>query len=67
MCVLVREDSTVLEYLKEGKIFNLKYYATDRPGKIEELETEVKHISKDNQGRFKGHVMVGLLILEKEK
>jgi len=67
MCVLVREDSTVLEYLKEGQIFSLKYYATDRPGKIEVLETEVKHISKDSQGRFKGHVMVGLQILEKEK
>jgi len=31
------------------------------------LETEVKHISKDSQGRFKGHVMVGLQIIEKEK
>lgn len=67
MCVLVREDSVVLEYLKEGEVFNMKYYSTDQPGKIEELETEVKHISKDNQGRFKGHVMVGLQILEKEK
>jgi hypothetical protein len=66
MCVLVREDSAVLEYLKAGKTFDMKYYATDLPGKIEQLETEVKHVSKDEQGRFKGHVMVGLKILESD-
>lgn len=66
MCVLVREDSAVLTYLKEGETFNMKYYSADVPGKIEQLETKVRHISKDKQGRFKGHLMVGLQIIEKE-
>jgi len=65
MCVLVREDSAVLNHLQEGKIFKMKYYPIDFPGKAEQLETEVRHISKDDKGRFKGHFMVGLLILEK--
>ena len=65
MCVLVREDSAVLGYLKEGETFNMKYYSTDLPGKIEQLKTAVRHVSKDEQGRFKGHLMVGLQIVEK--
>lgn len=64
MCVLVREDSAVLNHLQEGEVFTMKYYSSDMPGKIEQLQTEVKHISKDKQGRFKGHFMVGLQILE---
>jgi hypothetical protein len=65
MCVLVREDSMVLNHLKEGKVFKMRYYPTDLPGQAEQLETMVRHISKDEQGRFKGHFMVGLSILEK--
>lgn len=65
MCVLVREDSAVLHYLQKGKIFKMKYYPTDFPGQVEQLETEVRHVSKDDKGRFKGHFMVGLAILEK--
>lgn len=66
ICVLVREDSAVLGYLKVGETFNMKYYSSELPGQIENLETEVRHISKDRQGRFKGHLMVGLQILEKD-
>ncbi|MFO7558857.1 MAG: PilZ domain-containing protein [Desulfobacterales bacterium] len=65
MCVLVREDSAVLHHLQKGKIFKMKYYPTDFPGQVEQLETEVRHVSKDDKGRFKGHFMVGLAILEK--
>jgi hypothetical protein len=65
MCVLVREDSAVLAHLQEGKIFNMKYYPTDSPGQVEQLETEVRHVTKDDNGRFKGHFMVGLSILKR--
>ena len=53
ICVLVKEDSDLLNYLKVGDILNLKYYTTDssQPGEL--LETEIKHITKDDQRRFK--------------
>ena len=65
MCVLVQEDSGVLKYLKTGHILNMKYYAKDS-SKVTELKTEIKHITKDDTGKFKGHYLVGLSILEEQ-
>ena len=63
ICVLVKEDSDLLNHLKVGDILNLKYYTTDSSRPIEFLKTEIKHITKDEQGRFKGVYLVGLSIL----
>ena len=66
ICVLVKEDSDLLNHVKVGDILNLKYYTTDSSKPIEFLNTEIKHITKDEQGRFKGIHLVGLAILEKQ-
>ena len=63
ICVLVKEDSDLLNHVKVGDILNLKYYTTDSSKPIEFLKTEIKHITKDEQGRFKGVYLVGLSIL----
>jgi len=59
----VKEDSDLLNHVKVGDVVNLKYYPTDssQPGEL--LETEIKHITKDEQERFKGVYLVGLSIL----
>jgi len=64
ICVLVKEDSDLLNYLKVGDILDLKYYTTDSSKPVEYLKTEIRHITKDEKGRFKGLYLVGLLILE---
>jgi len=66
ICVLVKEDSDLLNHVKVGDILNLKYYPADssQPGEL--LETEIKHITKDEQRRFKGAYLVGLSILENQ-
>ena len=66
ICVLVKEDSDLLNHVKVGDILNLKYYPADssQPGEL--LETEIKHITKDEQGRFKGVYLVRLSILENQ-
>ncbi len=64
ICVLVMEDSGLLNRLKVGDILNLKYYTTDSSRSIEYLETEIRDIAKDENGRFKGLYLVGLSILE---
>jgi hypothetical protein len=66
MCVVVREDSDLLKHLKVGDVINLRYHAGDLKNPIVRLRTEIKHVTKQEQGRFKGHVLVGLLILEKQ-
>ncbi len=66
MCLLVKEDSKVLNHVKVGDVLDMKYYPTEVLSPIKSLKTEVKHITKDEQGRFKGHFMVGLSILDKQ-
>ncbi len=64
LCVLVREDSEVLKSLEVGKVLDMKYYTTDFSLPPEKLKTQIKHITKEDQGRFRGHYMVGLLALK---
>ena len=63
ICVLVKKGSDLLNHVKVGDVVNLKYYTTDSSKPIEFLKTEIKHITKDEQGRFKGVYLVGLSIL----
>jgi len=64
MCLLVKEDSDALTYLQVGQVFEMKYYKRDASKPAEFLKTEIRHISKDDEGRFKGHYLVGIAILE---
>jgi len=62
MCILVKDDSKVLGHLKVGEVVKMKYYHDEQPQPVEHLETKVKHITKQDSGRFKGHHMIGLSI-----
>jgi hypothetical protein len=64
MCVLVREDSDILPRLNVGDTLNMKYYSTDSVYPSDCLQTAIKHITKNDHGRFKGHYLVGLEIQE---
>ena len=66
MCLLVRDDSEILNDMKVGTILKMKYYTTDFSIPPKELKTEIKHITKEDQGRFKGHALVGLYVLDKK-
>lgn len=63
LCILVREDSEILKDLEVGSVLDMKYYTTDFSQPPEELKTQIKHISKEPEGRFSGHYLVGLLVL----
>jgi hypothetical protein len=67
MCLLVREDSDVLKHIEVGDVMDMKCYRTDSSLPPENLKIEIKHITKEDLGRFKGHYLVGLLILENHK
>lgn len=63
-CILVKEDSLLINHLKTGQNVKVKYYLEDRdkPGKI--FEATVKYLTKAKEGQFKGHYLVGLKILK---
>lgn len=64
MCILVKEDSEILSQLKEGDTLNMKYYADDAFCPAENRNTAIRHVTKDDHGRFKGHYLVQLEILD---
>lgn len=66
MCILVKEESAVMSHIHVGDIIEMKYYPTQSSGAIEVIRTKIRHTTKGEEGRFKGHYLVGLSILEKQ-
>lgn len=64
MFILVKEDSDLLDQLKVGTVFKSKYYSTDSLCPTVDLETQIKQIVRDEQGRFKGYYLIELAIIE---
>ena len=64
-CVLVKEDSRILPLLRVGDTLNLKYHPTASAHSTHFLKTTIGHITKHDQGRFKGHYIVELQILQR--
>lgn len=67
MCVLVKETSEVLPLLKVGDTVKVKYYYSNSPWPSEALKTIIRHVTRNDQGRFKGHFLVGLEILPEDE
>ena len=65
ICFLVKADSDILNHMKEGQILDLKYHTEDTTKPPEAFSSEIKHITKMDQGPYKDHQLVGLTILEK--
>lgn len=63
LCILIKEDSEVLNHLAVDDTIEMTYNLADSPGSCEKLRTQIKHITKNEDGRFKGHFLVGLAIL----
>ena len=64
-CVLVKEDSRILPLLRVGDTLNLKYHPTASVRSTEFLKTSIGHITKHDKGKFKGHYIVELQILQR--
>lgn len=65
ICLLVKEDSPVLNHVKVGDLVDMRYYEADSSQPGEYLKTKIVHMTKDEEGRFKGHYLIGISILEK--
>ncbi len=63
MGFLVKEDSDLVQHLKVGDVIKMKYNPVESSEQPKHLKTEIKHITKDEHGRFKGHYLVGLAVL----
>ncbi|QTA85591.1 PilZ domain-containing protein [Desulfonema magnum] len=66
LCILIKEDSVILNYLKIGDVLRMKYYPIELLSQTDFIKTEIRHITKKKTGRFRGYLAVGLKILEKK-
>jgi tetratricopeptide (TPR) repeat protein len=64
MCFLIKENSDILPRLRVGDILEMKYYSASSAYESEPRKTVIREITRDDQGPFKGHYLVGLEILE---
>ena len=62
LCFLVKEDSRVLESLEVGSVFEMTFYGPRENTAPRSLKAEIRHITWKDEGRFKGHYLVGLAI-----
>lgn len=62
--ILVRDDSKVLKHIKAGDILMMKYHPEEATVNPVLHRTKIIHISEPEPGKYKGHMLVGLLILE---
>jgi hypothetical protein len=61
--LLIKEDSDVLSRLKVGDRLQIKYYADDHNSPFDYRTTAIHHITKNQEGRLRGHCLVGLELL----
>ena len=62
-CFFVKEGSAILEHLQVGRKLNMRYHVEDGTEPSEVFRSEIKHITKPPE---KNHVLVGIMILEKQ-
>ena len=63
--ILVNESSAVLDHLEVGDVLEMKYNPKSSSDLPEYLRTEIRHITKLEKGQYRGHYLVGMLILER--
>jgi hypothetical protein len=62
--VLVKQNSDLLTRLKVGDMMKMKYYTKDSLPKAEYMNTTISHITREDQGKFRGHCLIGLAASE---
>jgi len=64
--ILVKEDSFMLNYLKVGQTLQINFSSDLEFDHNGDFETEIVHITRVDKGRYKGHYLVGVQILDKK-
>ena len=62
LCILVREDSSVLDKISVGDVYKVKFYQDGDPNPAKNALAEVRHLTHQLEGRYQGHYLIGLSI-----
>ena len=61
--VLIKENSKILRHLNSGENLDMLYQPKEANAPAEHFKTQIRNITKKEQGPFKGHFKVALSIL----
>jgi hypothetical protein len=64
MFVVVKQSSQILNRLKVGDTMKMTYYTRDAFCPVRTLNTRIRNIKREDQGRFRGHCLVGLAVAD---
>jgi hypothetical protein len=64
-CILLKEGSSMLPFLSVDQTLTIKFLTLDRTSPAGFFKTAVRHITRTEAGRFRGHYLVGIEILER--
>jgi hypothetical protein len=62
---LIKEDSKFLNMIEVGQIVDADFISPGGTEPVGNYRAKIRHIAKPNDGKHKGHHLVGLSILEK--
>jgi hypothetical protein len=63
--ILIKEDSKFLSMIEVGQIVDTEFISPEGTDPAGNFRAEIRHITEPNEGKNKGHYLVGLKILEK--
>ncbi|MFO7964841.1 MAG: PilZ domain-containing protein [Desulfobacterales bacterium] len=63
LCILVKKDSAVLEFLNVGDIIDMTYYTDTSSRAGVRIKTKIIHMTPKDTGKYQGHYLVGLSVL----
>ncbi|MBN2032742.1 MAG: hypothetical protein JW836_05650 [Deltaproteobacteria bacterium] len=64
MFVVVKETSQILERLKVGETMRMTYHTKDTFCPTRTMSTQIRHITRECDGPFRGHCIVGLNVTD---
>ena len=62
--VLVKQGSDIINWIQPGDVLSMTYYSDDSARPRQQLPTQILNIRRQDVGRFRGHYMVTLGIVE---
>jgi len=62
--ILVKETSKVIENTHVGDVLDMNYYPKKEMKLPVAMKTQVKHITRHQEGRYKGNYIMGLFVLK---
>ena len=65
MFFVVKQSSQILDRLKVGDTMKMTYHTKDAFCPTRTMPTRIRHITRESEGRFRGHCLVGLAVADK--